>query len=165
MNDGWPRERVREAVHRLRIDDPRGAVVSLQVLYAADELGANASRRAADALVCAAAEMLQSLTGRAGDRGEPVMRLADSSGVEVPIDHVDPPLRAVYRALLAEVNHDRIGARFQLDLLFDQNRLADKSTALLHLLLWASGLAEDCDQCQVPVPTWLRPPGTEAASR
>lgn len=151
----WTRQRVRGAVACLRAEDPQGALHTVEELCQADYDGSPAARCAADVLVDASADMLQALCTRTGPAAQVGMLLGDTNGVEIPIDEVDPPLRASFRAVLAEVNEDHESAEMQLDLLFERDDPEDKAIALLHLLMWTTNLVKDCELDGTPPPAWL----------
>ncbi|AHH98157.1 hypothetical protein GCM10010174_79950 [Kutzneria viridogrisea] len=160
MTEDWTRSHLRDAVCLLRAEDPQGAIMALENLYQTEEdTGLDNLRDAANELVSASAQMLRALSEHAGAGGELQMHLGDLEGAPIPVDEVEPPLRATYRSLLAELNEDHESAAIQLDLLFARDEPQETVTALLHLLLWAASLLDDCERGGARVPAWLSPHG------
>jgi hypothetical protein len=73
-------------------------------------------------------------------RGTYTADLVDADHNDVPIDEVDPALRAVLRAVLAQLNGDVDDARFQLSLVAADPEPLARLDALWHALLWVSVL-------------------------
>jgi hypothetical protein len=69
--------------------------------------------------------------------------LVDTLDDEVAIDELDPALRAVLRAVLAELNGDTESARFQLAFVDADREPLARLDALWHALLWTSMLDDD----------------------
>lgn len=150
--DGMVHLLVRTAVDRMRASDPDGALEALTALY---QEGTHSPRAAAETLADASADMLKSLCVRAGGDAPIRMQLGDTEGNEIPIDDIDPPLRASFRAVLALVNQDEQAADVQLDLVFEQHDPEEDTVALMHLLLWTTDLLEACQLGGARAPDWL----------
>lgn len=89
------------------------------------------------------ASVVRALRRNTGDRepgGTYTADLVDAADNDVDIDEVAPALRAVLRAVLAQLNDEADDARFQLSLVSaDPDPLA-RLDALWHVLLWVSVL-------------------------
>ncbi|MDQ0379433.1 hypothetical protein [Amycolatopsis thermophila] len=66
--------------------------------------------------------------------------LADEDAGDVQIDELQPPLRAVLRAVLAELNHDAAGVDAQLEFITGDPDPCGQVDALVHLVSWAHDL-------------------------
>ncbi|GHF22121.1 hypothetical protein GCM10017786_65460 [Amycolatopsis deserti] len=66
--------------------------------------------------------------------------LSDEGDEGVPIDDLQPPLRAVLRAVLAELNHDSDGLDAQLEFIAGDPDPCGQIDALIHLVSWAHDL-------------------------
>jgi hypothetical protein len=150
--NGMVRLLVRTAVDRMQAADPDGALDALTALYRGEE---HSPREAADVLADASADMLKSLCVQVGDGAPIKMQLGDTEGNEIPIDDIDPPLRASFRAVMALVNQDEQAADIQLDLVFDRHDPEEDTVALMHLLLWTTDLLAACREGGAPAPDWL----------
>ena len=69
--------------------------------------------------------------------------LVDTVDDDVAIDELDPALRAVLRAVLADLNGDAESTRIQLRLVSSDREPLARLDALWHALLWASMLGDD----------------------
>ncbi|WP_433471233.1 hypothetical protein [Saccharomonospora azurea] len=80
-----------------------------------------------------------------GVDGAPIFtaELVDTVDDDVAIDELDPALRAVLRAVLADLNGDAESTRIQLHLVSSDREPLARLDALWHALLWASMLGED----------------------
>ena len=150
--NGEVRLLVRTAVDRMQASDPDGALEALTAVYRAADRG---PREAADVLADASADMLKSLCVQVGDGAPIKMQLGDTEGNEIPIDDIDPPLRASFRAVMALVNADEQSADVQLGLVFDRHDPEEDTVALLHLLLWTTDLLAACREGGAHAPDWL----------
>jgi hypothetical protein len=150
--DGVVRLLVRTAVDRMQASDPDGALDALTALYRGAD---HSPREAADVLAGASAGMLKSLCTQVSDGAPIKMQLGDTEGNEIPIDDIDPPLRASFRAVMALVNADEQAADIQLDLVFDRHDPEEDTVALMHLLLWTTDLLTACREGGAPAPDWL----------
>jgi hypothetical protein len=150
--DGVVQVLVRTAVDRMQASDPDGALDALTALYQGED---HSPREAADVLADASADMLKSLCTQVGDGAPITMQLGDTEGNEIPIDEIDPPLRASFRAVMALVNQDEQAADLQLDLVFERHDPEEDTVALMHLLLWTTDLLEACRQGGARAPDWL----------
>ncbi|PXY20451.1 hypothetical protein DI005_27145 [Prauserella sp. PE36] len=74
-----------------------------------------------------------------------VVDVFDDEDATVPIDEVQPALRAVLRAVLASLNEDHADAGFQLGLVADDPDPLARLDAALHVLLWANVLSGGSD--------------------
>ncbi|GAB3586769.1 hypothetical protein GCM10027445_65930 [Amycolatopsis endophytica] len=75
------------------------------------------------------------------DRGDLfTVALSDEGDAEVGIDEVQPPLRAVLRAVLAELNHDPAGVAAQLEFIASDPDPCGQVDALVHLVSWTHDL-------------------------
>ncbi|OXM71385.1 MULTISPECIES: hypothetical protein [Amycolatopsis] len=68
------------------------------------------------------------------------VELSDEGDAGVPIDELQPPLRAVLRAVLAELNHDTDGVDAQLEFIAGDPDPCGQIDALIHLVSWAHDL-------------------------
>ncbi|EWM17945.1 MULTISPECIES: hypothetical protein [unclassified Kutzneria] len=150
--DGMVRLLVRTAVTRMQDEDPDGALDALTALYQGAD---HSPREAADVLADASADMLKSLCVQVGDGAPIKMQLGDTEGNEIPIDDIDPPLRASFRAVMALVNSDEQSADLQLGLVFDRHDPEEDTVALMHLLLWTTDLLTACREGGARAPDWL----------
>ena len=154
FRNGPVRLLVRTAVDRMQASDPDGALDALTTLYRGTEDG-HSPREAADVLADASADMLKSLCVQVSDGAPIKMQLGDPEGNEIPIDEIDPPLRASFRAVMALVNSDEQAADIQLDLVFARHDPEDDTVALMHLLLWTTDLLTACQEGGARAPDWL----------
>src|SRR5882757_4724329 len=150
--DGTVRLLVRTAVDRMQASDPDGALEALTAVYRAADRG---PREAADVLADASADMLKSLCVQVGHDAPIKMQLGDPEGNEIPIDEIDPPLRASFRAVMALVNSDEQAADIQLNLVFARHDPEEDTVALMHLLLWTTDLLTACQEGGARAPDWL----------
>ncbi|MDQ3579600.1 MAG: hypothetical protein M3443_18795 [Actinomycetota bacterium] len=84
-----------------------------------------------------------------------VLDLRDESGLPVDVDHLDPPVRALVRALLAESNGRPRDADYQLELAMRDDPRFDPLDVLALALLWTVGSMEWCEEHDAPTPGWL----------
>ncbi|WP_156758145.1 hypothetical protein [Actinokineospora pegani] len=84
-----------------------------------------------------------------------VLDLRDEEGEPVVVDDLDPPVRALVRALLAELNGRPEDAEFQLELALRDDPRFDPVDVLVLCLLWTVGSIEWCEQHDAPTPGWL----------
>ena len=152
--NGPVRMLVRTAVDRMQASDPDGALDALTTLYRGAADG-DTARQAADVLADASADMLKSLCVQVSGGAPIKMQLGDTEGNEIPIDDIDPPLRASFRAVMALVNSDEQAADIQLDLVFDRHDPEEDTVALMHLLLWTTDLLTACQEGGARAPDWL----------
>ncbi|MFD4197302.1 hypothetical protein [Amycolatopsis thermoflava] len=68
--------------------------------------------------------------------------LSDETDEAVPIDDLQPPLRAVLRAVLAELNQDGAGLAAQLEFIAGDPDPCGQIDALIHLVSWAHDLPQ-----------------------
>ncbi|NIH87446.1 hypothetical protein [Amycolatopsis granulosa] len=66
--------------------------------------------------------------------------LSDEGEGDVPIDDVQPSLRAVLRAVLAELHGDAAGVATQLEFIAADPDPSGQVDALVHLVAWAQDL-------------------------
>jgi hypothetical protein len=66
--------------------------------------------------------------------------LIDEANTEIEIDEVKPPLRAMLRAVLAELNEDHEGTACQIDFAVTDPQPLGRLDALVHLLSWVHDL-------------------------
>ncbi|MFF5991584.1 hypothetical protein [Prauserella flavalba] len=93
-------------------------------------------------LVAIVARALRERAGADGDEeGVFVVDVFDDEDTTVPIDDVQPALRAVLRAVLASLNDDPADAGFQLGLVAGDPDPLARLDAALHVLLWADVLS------------------------
>ncbi|MGX7828065.1 hypothetical protein ACTG9Q_23545 [Actinokineospora sp. 24-640] len=104
-------------------------------------------------LVSATAAML---LHRGGDRADHsyLLDLHDADGRPVPVDSLNPPVRALVRAVLADINGRPADADAQLDLSV-RNNGGDPVSVLVLALLWTVGSLEWCEAHHAPAPAWL----------
>ncbi|PPK63100.1 hypothetical protein V5P93_005244 [Actinokineospora auranticolor] len=133
--------------------DPRGPSGALDVLAGErhrDKLGAVLRE-----LVVATADMMLCRAESTGPDKAFVLDLRDDEGDPVEVDALDPPVRALVRALLARLNGQRADAEYQLDLAVRDDPRFDPVDVLVLALLWTVGSIEWCEQHDVPTPGWL----------
>lgn len=85
-----------------------------------------------------------------------LLDLRDAEGVPVRIDDLSPPVRALVRAVLAELNGNPEDAEDQLDLAIHPDERYDPLDVLILALLWTVGSIEWCEEHDAPTPGWLR---------
>ncbi|WP_253766619.1 hypothetical protein [Goodfellowiella coeruleoviolacea] len=145
----------RHLIDLARHGDTDGAALALAELVNGPEAGKFVLRTVLAELTSASARMLSA--GAGGDPEETAFRVeirGDADNV-VPIDELDPPLRAAVRALLAQLNGSPEDAEYQLDLTFREKDPVAAMTVLVHALLWTADLYDSCEQAGVPTPEWL----------
>lgn len=111
-------------------------------------------RQVLSELLSAAGTMVLRQTGGAGPGAAIVLDLRRIDGSTVDIDELRPEVRAMVRALLAEVNDHREDTFDQLELALDGtgDGLADGVTLVL---LWTVSAMAWCEEHDEPAPGWL----------
>jgi hypothetical protein len=111
-------------------------------------------RHVLDELLSAAAEMMLRQTSGLGERAAIMLDLRRLDGSEVDIDELRPEVRAMVRALLAEVNEHPEDTVDQLDLALagEPDALADGVTLVL---MWTVSAMLWCKEHDEPAPGWL----------
>ncbi|WAL66894.1 hypothetical protein ORV05_03570 [Amycolatopsis cynarae] len=91
-------------------------------------------------LVVAVAELIRLRTGTSEVHETFTVGLFDEGNRALDIDELQPPLRAMLRAVLAELNGDAEDARIQLEFAASDPDVAGRVDALLHLARWVREL-------------------------
>ncbi|MET0237101.1 MAG: hypothetical protein ABW224_20800 [Kibdelosporangium sp.] len=152
---GRARAGARELVHVARDGDTDGVFDALRRLTEHQGIVEPDTRMVVGQLVSASAEMMLLRAGMAPDDVTYVVDLRDDDEFKVPIDELDPPLRATVRALLAVLNGLPEEADFQLDLALREHNVQTTLDVVVHSLLWTIGLMEWCEAADQPAPEWL----------
>ena len=104
-------------------------------------------------LVSATAAMLRQRDDGAIDSTH-VLDLHDANGAPVSVDALTPPVRALIRALLAQINGRPADADVQLELSLRPDD-GDPVTVLVLALLWTSSALQWCEDNDAVPPAWL----------
>ncbi|WP_156892989.1 hypothetical protein [Actinokineospora enzanensis] len=133
--------------------DPRGPSGALDVLAGPD----HRDRLAAvlRELVVATADMMLCRAESTGPDKAFVLDLRDDEGAPVRVDTLDPPVRALVRALLAQLNGRPEDVDYQLELAMREDPRFDPVDVLVLALLWTVGSIEWCERHDAPTPGWL----------
>ncbi|MBP2330779.1 hypothetical protein JOF56_011164 [Kibdelosporangium banguiense] len=156
------RVRARALVAMARDGDTAGLVDALDRLTSEQAAGGPGAHQIVGELISAAVQMVAL---RAGDMPAHTLfavDIRDDVDNAVAIDHLEPPLRATIRALLAELNGHPDDARFQLELALRDIDMEATLEVVVHALLWTIGMLEWCEDEGVDVPDWLRGAGLAA---
>ncbi|ONI79497.1 hypothetical protein ALI144C_27270 [Actinosynnema sp. ALI-1.44] len=166
MRDECPlvqiRARARALVAMARDGDTTGLVDALDRLLAEREAGGPGPHQVVGELITAAVEMVGLRAGDVPAHTLFAVDIRDDTDNAVAIDHLDPPLRATIRALLAELNGHPDDTRFQLELALRDIDLEATLEVVVHALLWTIGMLEWCEEQGVDAPDWLRGAGLAA---
>jgi hypothetical protein len=127
---------------------------SLGLLTYADSGRRERLREVLSALIKASAEMTLHRAGPLGSDTAFVIDLRGEDESIVDIDELGPPVRAVVRALLAEVNMHPEDTADQVALALAGDRCATVDAVVL-ALLWTVHALEWCENNDVPAPEWL----------
>ncbi|GLW90754.1 hypothetical protein [Actinokineospora globicatena] len=106
-------------------------------------------------LVIATADMMLCRAETSGPDKAFVLDLRDDTGGVVDVDTLDPPVRALVRALLAQLNGRPDDVRTQLELAMLDDPRFDPVDVLVLALLWTVGSIEWCEEHDAPTPGWL----------
>ncbi|WP_051385996.1 hypothetical protein [Actinokineospora inagensis] len=133
--------------------DPRTQTGALDVLAGPD----HRDRLAAvlRELVVATADMMLCRAESSGPDKAFVLDLRDDTGDVVDVDRLDPPVRALVRALLAQLNSRFDDVDLQLELALRDDPRFDPVDVLVLALLWTVGSIEWCEEHDAPTPGWL----------
>jgi hypothetical protein len=145
----------RELVHVARDGNTEGVFDSLRRLTERQGIVGSDTRMIVGQLVSASAEMMLMRAGSAADDVTYAVDLRDDDEFKVPIDELEPSLRATVRALLAELNGLPDEADFQLELALREQSVPTTLDVVVHSLLWTIGLLEWCEAEDKPAPEWL----------
>ncbi|GAA4412710.1 hypothetical protein GCM10023148_06580 [Actinokineospora soli] len=104
-------------------------------------------------LVHATASMLLK-RGTTGTDQTYLLDLHDTAGKPVAVDELAPPVRALVRAVLADLNGHPADADAQLDLSVPPDG-GDPISVLVLALLWTVGALEWCEANDAAPPDWL----------
>ncbi|RSM67813.1 hypothetical protein DMH04_48160 [Kibdelosporangium aridum] len=166
MSDECPlvqiRARARALVAMARDGDTAGLVDALDRLLAEQAEGGPGPHQIVGELICAAVQMVTLRAGEVPPHTLFAVDIRDDTDQAVAIDHLEPPLRATIRALLAELNGHPDDARFQLELALRDIDLESTLEVVVHALLWTIGMLEWCEEQGVDAPDWLRGAGLAA---
>lgn len=83
------------------------------------------------------------------------LSISTLDGVPVVVDQLDPPVRAVLRAVLAQLHHDPADAQEQVDLATAAAADRGGIDAVLHALLWTQYSWRGCRALGIAPPQWL----------
>nr|WP_157529448.1 hypothetical protein [Kibdelosporangium sp. MJ126-NF4]CTQ96809.1 hypothetical protein [Kibdelosporangium sp. MJ126-NF4] len=166
MRDECPhakiRVRARALVVMARDGDTTGLVDALDRLLTEQACGGPGPHQIVGELISAAVQMVELRAGEVPAHTLFAVDIRDDTDHAVAIDHLDPPLRATIRALLAELNGHPDDARFQLELALRDIDLESTLEVVVHALLWTIGMLEWCEEQGVDAPDWLRGAGLAA---
>ncbi|PWW62726.1 hypothetical protein [Actinokineospora spheciospongiae] len=133
--------------------DPRGTDGALDVLTGPDRH--ERLTAVLHELVVATADMMLLRADTPVAEKAFVLDLRDEDGQPVVVDQLDPPVRALVRALLAELNGRPEDTDFQLSLALREDERYDPVDVLVLALLWTVGSIEWCEENDAPTPGWL----------
>ena len=142
-------------MHVARDGDTERVFDALRSLTEGQGIVGSDTRMIVGQLVSAAAEMMLTRVGGSPEDVTYAVDLRDDDEFAIPIDELEPPLRATVRALLAELNGLPEEADFQLDLALREQTAPTTLDVVVHSLLWTIGLLEWCEAEQRPAPEWL----------
>ncbi|MCE7004501.1 hypothetical protein LWC34_16905 [Kibdelosporangium philippinense] len=145
----------RELVHVAREGDTNSVFDALHRLTGDSGVVGVETRLIVGQLVSASAQMMLLRVGKPPSDVTYAVDLRDDDEFAVPIDELEPPLRATVRALLAELNGRPEEAGFQLDLALRERSVPTTLDVVVHSLLWTIGLLEWCEEEAQPAPAWL----------
>nr|WP_052478467.1 hypothetical protein [Kibdelosporangium sp. MJ126-NF4]CEL18305.1 hypothetical protein [Kibdelosporangium sp. MJ126-NF4]CTQ97790.1 hypothetical protein [Kibdelosporangium sp. MJ126-NF4] len=152
---GQARAGARELVAVARQGDTAGVFDVLRRLTGDDGIVGSDTRMIVGQLVSASAQMMLMRVGEQAEDVTYAVDLRDDDEFAVPIDELEPPLRATVRALLAELNGRPDEAGFQLDLALYEQTVPTTLDVVVHSLLWTIGLLEWCEAERQTPPAWL----------
>jgi hypothetical protein len=156
------RARTRALVAMARDGDTAGLVDALDRLTAERAEDGPGPHQVVGELISAAVQMVSLRAGSMPAHTLFAVDIRDDGDHAVAIDHLDPPLRATIRALLAELNGHQDDARFQLELALRDIDMEATLEVVVHALLWTIGMLEWCEDEGVDAPDWLRGAGLAA---
>jgi hypothetical protein len=166
MKDECPlvqiRAEARALVAMARDGDITGLVDALDRLIAQRYNGGPGPHLIVGELISAAVQMVSVRAGAVPAHTLFAVDIRDDVDQAVAIDHLEPPLRATIRALLAELNGHPEDARFQLELALRDIDMEATLEVVVHALLWTIGMLEWCEDEGVDAPDWLRGAGMAA---
>ncbi|MEV4317006.1 hypothetical protein [Actinocrispum sp. NPDC049592] len=145
-----------------RDGDTAGLVDALDVLISEQARGGPGPHLIVGELLSAAVAMVSTRAGAVPAETLFAVDIRDDADHAVAIDHLEPPLRATIRALLAELNGHPEDARFQLELALRDIDLEATLEVVVHALLWTIGMLEWCEEQGIEAPEWLRGAGLAA---
>lgn len=152
------RQQARTTARRLitwaRAGEHRAVAGSLGLLTYGDDQHQDRLRHILTALVEATALMTLNRAGPVGPNAAFVIDLRCDDQSTVDIDDLDPPVRAVVRALLAEINMHPEDTADQISLAIAGDSCATVDAVVLSLL-WTVNALEWCEDNHVPAPEWL----------
>jgi hypothetical protein len=159
MREKCPRTRIRTRARALvamaRTGDTSGLVDALDEITTEQVHGGPEPHLIVGELIAAAVQMVSLRAGAVPAHTLFAVDIRDDGDNAVAIDHLDPPLRATVRALLAELNGHQDDARFQLELALRDIDLEAILEVVVHALLWTIGMLEWCEDEGVAAPEWL----------
>lgn len=151
---GRARTTARLLVNLARIGDLDGVSKVVRLLTSAGCPQPERLREVLTELLSAAAVMVRSQSGGLGPDTAIVLDLRRADGSTVDIDELRPEVRAVVRALLAEINehHEDTADQLSLALNGESVGLVDGVTLVL---LWTVSAMNWCEEHDEPAPGWL----------
>jgi hypothetical protein len=156
------RTRARSLVVMARDGDTSGLVDALDRLTSEQAEGGPGPHLVVGELISAAVQMVSVRAGSVPAETLFAVDIRDDGDHAVAIDHLEPPLRATIRALLAELNGHPEDARFQLELALRDIDMEATLEVVVHALLWTIGMLEWCEEQGVEAPDWLKGAGLAA---
>jgi hypothetical protein len=156
------RTRARALVVMARDGDTSGLVDALDGLTSEQAEGGPGPHLVVGELISAAVQMVSVRAGSVPAETLFAVDIRDDGDHAVAIDHLEPPLRATIRALLAELNGHPEDARFQLELALRDIDMEATLEVVVHALLWTIGMLEWCEEQGVEAPDWLKGAGLAA---
>jgi hypothetical protein len=148
------RATARLLVNLARIGDADAAARIVGLLADRDGPRRERLRQVLTELLTAAAAMVIRQTGGHGEDTAVVLDLRGSDGSTVDVDELRPEVRAIVRALLAEIHAHREDLRIQLTF-----ALGGESEGLVDgvslVLLWTVSAMDWCEEHGEPAPGWL----------
>jgi hypothetical protein len=106
-------------------------------------------------LTMATAEMTAAQSLAPLDKVAYRLSISTVDGAPVVVDQLDPPVRAVLRAILAQLHHSPADAREQVDLATATAAGNGGIDAVMHALLWTQHSWRGCRALGIAPPQWL----------
>lgn len=136
-----------------RGEEQEAVMLWTKLVSASDETARDSVRE----LALANVEMLLSLVGSSESSGEVLIVGSESTdGEPISIDDVEPAQRAATRIMLAYAHGSAEDAELQLDVVASAPSSEEMRVVFVHLLCWAVGLLDICEEEGSAVPYWLR---------
>jgi hypothetical protein len=107
-------------------------------------------------LARANADMLLALTGDTDGGLVLGLELVSDDGATVPIDDLEPSLRAAIRIVLSLANGRPADAATQIDLVVASGGPTELGLVVVHTLMWTLQLHDACASIGTSAPRWLQ---------